>query len=158
MALRVADVDRSIRFWQEALDARVAVLPVVRSGGYFDQLFAEGVHVKIAHLVFDAGSLELFEFVEPRREVPPGDQTGDGQMHFGVIVDDVPATLARVEAAGGRRRLPVNHMGGLDDAPRFCYCEDHEGHVFELLEADHAEVVRIIHRAVPASVPHDWTP
>jgi len=158
VALRVADIDRSIRFWQESLDARVAVLPVVRSGGYFDQLFGPGVQVKIAHLVFDAGSIELFEFVEPRRPVPRGSQTEDGQLHFGVVVDDAAAALARVEAAGGRRLMPVSHMGGLEDAPRFCYCTDHEGHVFELLEADHPEVIRIVHRSVPESVPPDWAP
>ena len=64
-------------------------------------------------------------------------------MHFAVTVDDVPEALARVEAAGGRARFPVKSIGG-DSPGRFVYCEDPDGHVFELLSVDHPETVRII--------------
>ena len=94
------------------------------------------------------GAIELFEFVEPRVDVPPSSQTGDGVMHFGVTVADVPATLARVEAAGGRRRLAVNHVGGRPDAPRFVYCDDPEGHVFELMEMTRDETVEQILKTI----------
>jgi catechol 2,3-dioxygenase-like lactoylglutathione lyase family enzyme len=144
VALRTADIDASTRFWTEALEGVVATPPALRGGGYFDQLFGPGAQVKISYVTFDAGAIELFEFVEPRLDVPRGSQTGDGLMHFGVTVPDVPAALARVEAAGGRRRLPVNHVGGRDDAPRFVYCEDPEGHVFELMEMTRDETVEQI--------------
>ena len=141
VALRTADIDAATRFWVAALDGRAATPPSLRSGGYFDQLFGPGSRVRISYVVFEAGAIELFEFVEPRVAVPPGSQTGDGLMHFGVTVSDVPAALARVEAAGGRRRLEVNHVGGRADAPRFVYCEDPEGHVFELMEMTRDETV-----------------
>jgi catechol 2,3-dioxygenase-like lactoylglutathione lyase family enzyme len=64
-------------------------------------------------------------------------------MHFGVTVDDVPAALARVEAAGGRRRFNPKTLDGTDRA-QFVYCEDPDGHVFELLSLPHPEVVAII--------------
>ena len=141
VALRTADIDAAVGFWVAALDGTVATRPVLRSGGYFDQLFGVGSKVKVSYVTFDAGAIELFEFVEPRTDVPGSSQTGDGVMHFGVTVADVPATLARVEAAGGRRRLEVNHVGGRKDAPRFVYCEDPEGHVFELMEMTRDETV-----------------
>lgn len=157
VALRTGDVERAIEFWTGVFDAKLAVLPVVRSGGYFDDMFAPGARVKIAHLaVAGGGSIELFEFLEPRRPVPEGSQVGDSLMHFGVVVDDARAALDTVEAAGGRRIIDVSPMGGLAGAPRFAYCTDHEGHVFELLEADRERVYRIIHRAVPESRPPGW--
>jgi catechol 2,3-dioxygenase-like lactoylglutathione lyase family enzyme len=148
VALRVSDIDASVRFWTEALGGRLATPVALRSGGYFDDLFGEGCAVKICYVTFDAGAVELFEFVEPRVDVPPSSQTRDGQMHFGVTVADVPAALERVEALGGRRRLPVNHVGGRPDAPRFVYCEDPDGHVFELMEMTTAETVEQILKTI----------
>ena len=145
-------MDAAIRFWCDALGGRVAVAAATRGGGYFDQLWGPGVSGRIAHLVFAAGSMELFEFPESA-PVRPGTQTGDALLHFGVRVDDVPETLARVEAAGGSALLPVSHMLGDEANPRFVYCASPEGHVFELLEADHAEVVRLILAAVPDARP-----
>ena len=144
VALRTGDIDAAIRFWVASLDGSMATRPVLRGGAYFDQLFGEGSRVKISYVTFDAGAIELFEFTEPRVDVPASSQTGDGVMHFGVTVPDVPAALARVEAAGGRRRLEVNHVGGRPDAPRFVYCEDPEGHVFELMEMTRDETVEQI--------------
>jgi len=144
VALRTGDIDAATRFWTAALEGVVATPPALRGGGYFDQLFGPGAQVKISYISFEAGAIELFEFVEPRLAVPPSSQVGDGVMHFGVTVPDVPAALARVEAAGGRRRLPVNRVGGREDAPRFVYCEDPEGHVFELMEMTRDETVEQI--------------
>ena len=144
VALRTGDIDAATRFWTAALEGVVATPPALRGGGYFDQLFGPGAQVKISYISFEAGAIELFEFVEPRLAVPPSSQVGDGVMHFGVTVPDVPAALARVEAAGGRRRLPVNRVGGRDNAPRFVYCEDPEGHVFELMEMTRDETVEQI--------------
>jgi catechol 2,3-dioxygenase-like lactoylglutathione lyase family enzyme len=144
VALRVSDIEASIRFWTEALGGRLATPVALRTGGYFNDLFGEGSAVKICYVVFDAGAVELFEFVEPRVDVPQSSQTGDALMHFGVTVESVPEALEKVEALGGRRRLPVNRVGGRPDAPRFVYCEDPDGHVFELMEMTTAETVEQI--------------
>jgi catechol 2,3-dioxygenase-like lactoylglutathione lyase family enzyme len=144
VALRTGDIEAAIRFWTAALEGVVATPPTLRGGGYFDQLFGPGAQVKISYISFEAGAIELFEFVEPRQAVPPSSQVGDGVMHFGVTVADVPAAVARVEAAGGRRRLPINRVGGREGAPRFVYCEDPEGHVFELMEMTRDETVEQI--------------
>ena len=148
VALRTSDIDAAIRFWVEALDGTEATRPVLRTGGYFDQLFGEGSQVKVSYVSFAAGAIELFEFVEPLTDIPPSSQTGDGVMHFGVTVADVPAALARVEAAGGKRRLDVTHVGGRSDAPRFVYCEDPEGHVFELMEMTRDQTIEQILKTI----------
>ncbi len=148
VGLRVENMERSIRFWTEGLGGTLQNEPVERGGGYFDQLFGPGSRIKICYVTFDAGAVELFEFVEPRRPVASSDQTGDGLMHFGVHVDDVDEALARVEAAGATRRLEIQHMGGRPDAPRFVYVESPDGHVFELMEADTAGTVAQIHKTI----------
>jgi catechol 2,3-dioxygenase-like lactoylglutathione lyase family enzyme len=149
VALRVSDMDAAIRFWQEALDAELAVKPSVeRSGGYFDQLYHPGVRLLIAHLRFGAGGLELFETVG--EEYPGAPNTFS---HFGVTVDDAQGTLQRVEAAGGSRLNDVGPMGGATGNPGFCYCRDPDGNVFELLEADHPTVIRVMTDLFPETKP-----
>ena len=76
VALRTGDIDAAIRFWTSALEGVVATPPALRSGGYFDQLFGQGAQVKISYVTFEAGAIELFEFVEPRVDVPRSSQTG----------------------------------------------------------------------------------
>jgi catechol 2,3-dioxygenase-like lactoylglutathione lyase family enzyme len=152
VSLRVNDIERSIRFWQEALGGRLVVAPVERSGPYIEAVFGEGTRVKVCHVAFEANAVELWEFLEPRTPLPPADQRAVGQMHFGVTVDDVPATLARVEAAGGRARFPIKKLAG-NSAASFVYCEDVDGHVFELLDADHPETARLLIAASPDADP-----
>jgi catechol 2,3-dioxygenase-like lactoylglutathione lyase family enzyme len=149
VALRVSDMDAAIRFYEDALDAEVAVKPTVeRTGGYFDQLYHPGVRLKIAHLRFAGGGLELFQTVGEEFPGAPGSFS-----HFGVTVDDAPAALDRIEAAGGRRINDVTHIANDPTNPRFCYCRDPDGNTFELLEVDHAGVIRIITGLYPETKP-----
>ena len=143
VALRVSDIDRAVRFYEEALGGRLTAAPILREGPYIETVFGPGAVVKVCHVSFAANALELWQFLSPVVPIPPQEQTAVGIMHFAVTVDDVPETLARVEAAGGRARFPVNAIGG-DSPGRFVYCEDPDGHVFELLSVDHPETVRII--------------
>ena len=152
ISLRVSDIDRSIRFWQEALGGRLVAAPTLREGAFIDGVFGPGTRVKVCHVALEANALELWQFLQPASPIPPAEQTRLGLMHFGVTVDDVPAALARVEAAGGRARFPVKQLGGAGEA-RFVYCEDPDGHVFELLDVDHAETVRLITAAHPGAAP-----
>lgn len=151
ISLRVADIERSIRFYEEALDGRLVAAPIEREGPYIERVFGEGTRVKVCHVAFDANAVELWQFVEPETPIPYADQRAIGQMHFGVTVDDVPKWLARVEAAGGRARFPIGKVAGR--GAHFVYCEDPDGHVFELLDVSHPEAVRLILEAVPEAAP-----
>ena len=74
VALRVSDIERAIRFWQEALGARVVAPPSLREGAFIESVFGEGTRVTVAHVAFDANALELWEFHEPSHPIPPTDQ------------------------------------------------------------------------------------
>jgi catechol 2,3-dioxygenase-like lactoylglutathione lyase family enzyme len=151
ISLRVADIERSIRFYEEALDGRLVVAPVLREGPYIERVFGEGTRVKVCHVAFTANAVELWQFLEPEVPIPYADQRTLGQMHFAVTVDDVAATLAKVEAAGGLARFPIAKVAGLD--AHFVYCEDPDGNVFELLDVTHPETVCLIIEAVPDAAP-----
>jgi catechol 2,3-dioxygenase-like lactoylglutathione lyase family enzyme len=151
ISLRVSDIERSIRFYEKALDGRLVAGPVTREGPYIDRVFGEGTRVRVCHVAFDAGAVELWQFLEPDTPIPYADQRRMGQMHFAVTVDDVEERLAKVEAAGGRARFPIGKVAGL--GAHFVYCEDPDGNVFELLDVTHPETVRLIIEAVPDAAP-----
>ena len=155
ISLRVADIDRSIRFYRDALDGRLVAAPVMREGPYIERVFGEGTRVKVCHVAFEANAVELWQFLAPVTPIPPADQRTIGMMHFAVTVDDVAAALAKVEAAGGRARFPIGKIAGKEGA-HFVYCEDPDGHVFELLDASHPETVAIIRAVAPDAAPENW--
>lgn len=152
IAVRVSDVDRSIRFYRDALGARPLTSPSIRKGPLIDEVFGQGATARMCFLGLEVGNLELWQFLEPQTPIPPADQPRLGLMHFALTVDDVDAAAARVVAAGGRLRFPVKTMGNSD--ARFVYCEDLDGNVFELLDTDvHGTVARIRAASADARLP-----
>jgi catechol 2,3-dioxygenase-like lactoylglutathione lyase family enzyme len=149
ISLRVSDIERSIQFYEDAFGGRLVLAPGLRAGPYIEEVFGPGTRVLSCHVALDANALELWQFLEPARPVPRVAQREIGMMHFGVTVDDVPATLARVEAAGGRALFPIKNIGGKEDA-HMVYCEDPDGHVFELLDRSHPEIIELLREAYPA--------
>jgi catechol 2,3-dioxygenase-like lactoylglutathione lyase family enzyme len=152
IAVRVSDLDRSIRFYCDALDARPLTAPSTRKGPLIDEVFGPGTEARMCFVGLEVGNLELWQFLNPDTPIPPADQQRLGLMHFAVTVDDVDATAERIVAGGGRLRFPVKTMGNSD--ARFVYCEDPDGNVFELLDRDvHGTVARLTAAAPEAKLP-----
>ena len=151
VAVRVADVERGAEFYIEALGARWLTKPFELEGPEIEQLYGghPGLKVRICLLGFDEGGIELFQFLEPAHPVQPTDPTSDSIVHWGMRVDSVRETLARVESLGGEAVHPVLNWGGKD----IVYCRDRDGNIFELVETPFSENVRLTLEVIPEAAP-----
>jgi lactoylglutathione lyase len=151
VAVRVADIERSATFYIEALGARWLTKPFVLAGDEIAQLWGghPGLQVRVCLLGFDEGGIELFQFLSPEHPLEETDPTRDGIMHWGLRVDNVRDTLARVEALGGKAVHPVLDWGGND----IVYCRDPDGNVFELITTPFEENVRATLEVMPDARP-----
>jgi catechol 2,3-dioxygenase-like lactoylglutathione lyase family enzyme len=142
VGVRVADIEAAGRFYEAALGARVLVDPYIVGGEVAEQITGvDGASMRMCQVGFDEGFVELFEFLPA--EVPPPapvPYTHQRVLHFGLHVDDVPGTLARVEAHGGSRVFSPRR---LDDVT-FCYCRDPDGNVIELADGPMARLVTLV--------------
>jgi lactoylglutathione lyase len=150
--LLVADLERGARFYVEAFGGRRLTGPVPVEGRAAAAVMGgpPGTRFELCLIAFDEGVVELFAF--------GGDDLPDwvaapsrGRLpHFGMEVDDVPAALARVEAAGGRRLW--DDVGRWGEAS-VIYVADPDGNVIELLDAPvgtiAAEALRLFPDATP---------
>ncbi len=131
-AVLVADVERAGRFYIDVFGGRWLSRPVVIVGRAAQQFMdgPRGTEFKLGIVGFDEGAIELFEFLPPTIPAWAADHVPRRLPHLGVRVDDVVATLAAVEAAGGHRLFP--ELGALGDAD-LIYVSDPDGNVLELL-------------------------
>ena len=145
VAIQVSDLDGAIGFYTDVLDGRV--LTAAREVG--PPQAAEvmggpaGLRFRVCRLAFDAGCLELFEFLGSGEEVPAWalDRRTARVPHFGVHVADVAETLERIERAGGRRLWQHAEQWG---SAHTMYVADPDGNVFELCDTSLEELVDIL--------------
>ena len=97
-------------------------------------IFGPGVaDFRIAYLGGGPGAqLQLFEFTDPpvERRTESFEYWRTGISHVGLGCTDVAATVALLEARGGRRRSAIH---GEPPGPVYCYCEDPDGNVIEVI-------------------------
>lgn len=95
-----------------------------------------------AHLLTANGTgIELFQFIEPEVGAPDPEMTWwrPGPWHLCFTHPDVAGMAARIEAAGGRRRIePVAFVPGRPW--QLVYCEDPWGNVIEIISHSYAEI------------------
>ena len=135
--LTVLDLDRSLRFWRDAMGMTV-LFEQEKAGGYLEAIVAEtGAHVRMAHLAFGGTGprIELFEYLTPfggRHVSRPADV---GFAHICVACDDLDARFERLVAAGGEPLSdPVEIDTGVNRGGRGVYLRDPDGHMVELFE------------------------
>jgi catechol 2,3-dioxygenase-like lactoylglutathione lyase family enzyme len=153
--LRVADADRASTFYCDALGGRRLTLPVLLEGRGAEQVVGlPGARLRVALIGFGDAAIELFEVLEPN--VPDWARAPvQGTIpHVAVQVDDVAATLARAEAAGGRRLWPDVDKWGRVQA---IYLADPDGNVVELLDGSAADIAAAFLRWFPDADPNGAT-
>jgi catechol 2,3-dioxygenase-like lactoylglutathione lyase family enzyme len=133
--LTVADMDRSLRFWRDAMGMEV-VFQQEKAGGYLEAIVGEpGAHVLMTHLAFggEGPRIELFQYLAPsggQHRLRPADV---GFAHVCVVCDDLDERLERLIAAGATPfSKPVEVDTGVNKGGRSVYLRDPDGHVVEL--------------------------
>jgi glyoxylase I family protein len=147
VSLRVSDLERSTRFYLDALDGEL-VMDVPLEPEFVRSIFGAppGVSGHNRFISFWDTSIEIYQFT-PSEPIPPMDQTRAGITHFCLMVSDVIGSVERVERAGGRSLFPVRPYG---DGKHFVYVADPDGHVVELLDASLEECIEwVAQRRLP---------
>lgn len=141
VALRVKDIEAAGNFYVDAFDAHWQTLPGLYEGEFAGVVMGgtPGARFKVCHIGFDTGVIELFEFLEPVNDTGPIPPPVNQLLHYCIQVDDVRASLERVEAAGGRRYWPEvqSVFPGID----VIYVTDPDGNVVELVSGSIDQVV-----------------
>ena len=147
----VSDIDRAAAFYLDALDGHWLFKPAVNRGEAARAVFGgtEDCAFAFCYIGFRSGAVELIQFLDGAPEFARDPQRGP-LPHFGVVVDDVAETTARVARAGGRRLWdePVSWGGAT-----VMYVADVDGNAIELFDVPLEEIVERTIEMFPESRP-----
>ena len=154
VGLRVMDLERAVRFYVEVFGGRQLTSAYELSGERADSIYGhEGSRLRVSHVGFADGAVELLHFAEP--DVPETRRPGGGGPfpHFGVVVDDIHAVHAAVEPAGGTLLTDVLWSIRPDSRRYLFFCEDPDGNVVEAVTSGLEDTLRLIHEVQPQTIP-----
>jgi catechol 2,3-dioxygenase-like lactoylglutathione lyase family enzyme len=137
VGVTVADLERAVHFYTDGLGLEVAARQT-SAAGYLALTGYEGLEIATA-FVESPGDGVRIELQEYRRVGDHGSREPGtapvGSSHICFRVDDVVGTLARAEAAGGRRVTdPVQIDSGINDGGAAVYLRDPDGYTIELFQ------------------------
>src|SRR5690606_28160646 len=132
----VSDLERALAFWRDALGFRECKRFDVAGEEAETLLAVRDLDLRVVCLERDGLRLELLHYAAPghRGAGEPRPMNALGYTHLSLRVDDLEATLAAVEAAGGRVlratrvREPVSGRGAV-------FVTDPDGARVELVDA-----------------------
>ncbi|GAA2558293.1 VOC family protein [Mycolicibacterium diernhoferi] len=129
VGLRVRDLVGVQKFYEALGFAEVQrmTVPDKMAAGLLG--LAEPIGFEAVYLRNDGFVLQLLTFSgHPAPEAPQRDMVGAGLTHLSLVVDDIPAAQAAVEAAGGT--VIADPGGGFA-----CMVRDPEGQLLELIHS-----------------------
>lgn len=153
VGLRVADIERSARFYIEALGGHWETAPMLYEGPDADEIMGgtPGTRFKVCHIGFDDGVIELFEFLAPVADTGPIPDHIGKVIHFAFQVDDVEQALQSIEAAGGKRYWP--DVKEMEFGCKVVYATDPDGNVLEIIDLPIDELIKRLVEMDPANRP-----
>lgn len=135
--LTVRDLDRSVRFYRDALGCSV-IMEQEKVGGYLAEIVGyPDASVRMAHLHDPAGRLviELFEYRSPDMLDIDLEPRRIGNAHLCFVVADLDAVYQRVTAAGVETFTPPVLIDTGANAGGFgLYLRDPDGITLELFQ------------------------
>jgi catechol 2,3-dioxygenase-like lactoylglutathione lyase family enzyme len=134
VGISVSDIERSIAFYGEMLGLAQLCEVFPFGGDQFETIMdLPGAHGRMCMIGNGSLQLELFEFAGSAAKDPNYPVSDRGYSHFGVEVEDIAATYAKLRAADVRIHSPVQTFAG--GGVRAAYCRDPDGNVFEILQS-----------------------
>lgn len=146
-AIRVTDIGRATRFYEQVFGAKVLTNPFVIEGEFAEEMMEgpAGVRFKLRQLGFASGVIELFQFLQPINPTSPQHGSESSILHMGFHVDDVDVAARLVEQFGGRLLHPVTQWGD----SKLVFCADPDGNVIELADTSIHDLVKVTVQSFP---------
>ena len=139
----VNDLERMVAFYRDALGLKETKRVTISGTWVATTVGLSGVHADVVYLEFEAGPrIELIRYNRPEASRPAGVDrpNAPGLRHIAFRIDDIDATVSRLEKAGVKffsdvQQVPdtqVTYAGGI--RKRLIYFADPEGNILELCE------------------------
>ena len=137
VAVQVADVDRSSRFYQKHLGF-IETRRASENATYVQDVVGHaGCTLEMAFLTIPGTSqfLEIIEYRDAPRQAVDPDTANPGTGHFCVVVDDLEALYKRLRSVGVEFvSAPATPTSGPNAGGRVVYMKDPDGIRVELVE------------------------
>ncbi len=138
VGLTVADLDRSVAFYEAVLGARVRERSANSGDDVAEVTGLPGARIIAADLDLpNGGWLELVQYVAPPAERLEQERHQPGHTHIGFLVADADAAYARLVARGAvptSRPVRIHEPGSVWDGARVLYVCDPDGRTIECVE------------------------
>ncbi|HSJ68829.1 MAG TPA: lactoylglutathione lyase family protein [Anditalea sp.] len=141
IGITVPDLEAAVKFYTEIMGWYVIMPPTdieeesdTAIGQMCIDVFGKGWgSFKIAHLsTADKIGIELFSFPATENKKPEFNPFQTGLFHFCVQDPDIEGLIEKIEASGGKKRMPIREYYPNEKPFRMCYVEDPFGVVFEI--------------------------
>lgn len=119
LCIRVMDLEKSLRFYEEALGFQITRRKDYPKDGFSLVFLADQRHPFELELTYNYDQKEPYEI-------------GNGYSHFAVSVDDLKESHRQHKEAG----YPVTDLGGLSDqSSSFYFITDPDGYDIEIIQS-----------------------